>query len=179
MAPSVPELRVSHHLTGTSGKVMSVFRGVVILGTNNARYAHSRRILTHARHCLTNMTTAAIARRAFAARLLSPATFRPALAASDHRTRAMGVVTDHNLGKNLDDAIHKAEKAREDIWFRDHDLDALRDLYKKARKQARHWKMEGESVKTDAAELAELKKLVNGKLDQATMERLIDWKHHQ
>ena len=30
-----------------------------------------------------------------------------------------------------------------------------------------------------AAELAELKKLVNGKLDQATMERLIDWKHHQ
>lgn len=91
----------------------------------------------------------------------------------------MGVVTDHNLGKNLDDAIHKAEKAREDIWFRDHDLDALRDLYKKARKQARHWKMEGESVKTDAAELAELKKLVNGKLDQATMERLIDWKHHQ
>ena len=122
------------------------------------------------------MTTAAIARRAFASRLLSPATFRPALAASDHRTRAMGVVTDHNLGKNLDDAIHKAEKAREDIWFRDHDLDALRDLYKKARKQARHWKMEGESVKTDAAELAELKKLVNGKLDQATMERLIDWK---
>ena len=88
-------------------------------------------------------------------------------------------MTDHNLGKNLDDAIHKAEKAREDIWFRDHDLDALRDLYKKARKQARHWKMEGESVKTDAAELAELKKLVNGKLDQATMERLIDWKHHQ
>ena len=128
---------------------------------------------------MTNMTTAAIARRAFAARLLSPATFRPALAASDHRTRAMGVVTDHNLGKNLDDAIHKAERAREDIWFREHDLDALRDLYKKARKQARHWKMEGESVKTDAAELAELKKLVNGKLDQATMERLIDWKHHQ
>lgn len=125
------------------------------------------------------MTTAAIARRAFAAGLLSPATFRPALAASDHRTRAMGVVTDHNLGKNLDDAIHKAERAREDIWFREHDLDALRDLYKKARKQARHWKMEGESVKTDAAELSELKELVNGKLDQATMERLIDWKHHQ
>ena len=39
--------------------------------------------------------------------------------------------------------------------------------------------MEGESVKTDAAELSELKELVNGKLDQATMERLIDWKHHQ
>jgi len=142
-------------------------------------HTYSRRILTHARHRLTNMATAAIARRAVASRLLSPATFRPALAASDHRTRAMGVVTDPHLGKNLDDTMHKAEKAREDIWFREHDLDALRDLYKKARKQARHGKTEGESVKTDAAELSELKKLVNGKLDQATMERLIDWKHHQ
>ena len=38
--------------------------------------------------------------------------------------------------------------------------------------------MEGEAVKTDAAELKELELLMEGKLDRATMERLIDWKHH-
>ena len=86
------------------------------------------------------------------------------------------VTTDTNLGKTLDDTMHKAERAREDVWFREHDLVNLRELYKKARMQAKH--MEGEAVKTDAAELKELELLVEGKLDQATMERLIDWKHH-
>ena len=95
-------------LIGTA--VESKCRGVVILGTNSAE--HTLTTHPHARSTpLDEMTTAAIARRAFAARLLSPATFRPALAASDHRTRAMGVVTDH-LGKTCDDAIHKAEGAR-------------------------------------------------------------------
>lgn len=130
------------------------------------------------------MTT--IARRAFALgfRLPPRASARgPAsLGVSMYRTGAAThmhagqVTTDTNLGKTLDDTMHKAERAREDVWFREHDLVNLRELYKKARKQAKH--MEGEAVKTDAAELKELELLVEGKLDRATMERLIDWKHH-
>ena len=42
------------------------------------------------------------------------------------------VTTDTNLGKTLDDTMHKAERAREDVWFREHDLVNLRELYKKA-----------------------------------------------
>ena len=130
------------------------------------------------------MTT--IARRALALGFRLPpraSTRGPAsLGVSMYRTGAAThmhagqVTTDTNLGKTLDDTMHKAERARKDVWFREHDLVNLRELYKKARMQAKH--MEGEAVKTDAAELKELELLVEGKLDQATMERLIDWKHH-
>ena len=129
------------------------------------------------------MTT--IARRAFTLGFRLPpraSTTRPAFGVAMYRTGAAThmhagqVTTDTNLGKTLDDTMHKAERAREDVWFREHDLVNLRELYKKARMQAKH--MEGEAVKTDAAELKELELLVEGKLDQATMERLIDWKHH-